>query len=477
MKNHFPEPQPSIQRSLRDLPPPYQSYIQEQYTRILPLLLTLLTPYAIRERNRTWPGVSPTGKEATSLLMVKHLSKVRRAVHSYAIQANDNEDQLWSLVMAYCRFGPIGFIDALAHTIDSIIPDQVAEYARFLRLGKHPRADAGTYVRELLNRYTHNLGLAELPNYVARYAFASNRKLTNWFVGNDTQTEHVVRTTRRLNRNLTYPHQRWHVFIKQLDIKGRIAERHPDTINPWLIWIVDHYTGVLQSVRLCVYKPHLRDIFVALRWGIWHFNSPWWNSRGIPEIVTIPWSSSIEDPSIVESLTYLHTEIAEQTAEDQANGDGLPPPIDEWVNQIRLQQQHTTSQSDLPTFFQLTQYLLRTIQNFQKTMIASPTPTVLAGQQVTLPWSAGIAAAYLLPSGGQCAVTNGRVSLWGVPYDAAGFSENAAVDIRFDPDDARSCFVVYDNHYVIRAWASAFVGAQVTWFDLVENPEQLKGLR
>jgi len=477
MKNLTPELQPSIQRLLKGLPAPHQSYIQEQYARILPILLTLLTPHAIWERNRTWPGVSPIGKAATSLLMVRNVSKVRKAVHSYATQLNEDEDQLWDLVFAYCRFGPIGFIDTLDHGLESIIPDEVAEYARFLRLGKHPRADAGIYVRELLNLYVQNLGFAELPSFVARYAFASNRKLTNWFVGNDTPTEHVVRTTRRLNRNLTYPHQRWHVSIKHLDIQCRIAERHPAVINPWLIWLSDHYTSALQSIRLCVSEPQMRDTLIALRWGIWHYNSPWWTSRGIPEIVTIPWSSSIEDSSIRESLIYLHAEIAEQTAEEQAKSKDIPSTIDEWLAQARSQQQHNTSQSDLPTLFQLTQYLLTAIQNSQTNVIASSTPAVLSEQQVTLPWSTGVAAAYLLPSGGQYEVIKGRVSLWGVPYDAADLPEKTVVDIRFDPDDARTCFLVHNSHHVVRATASAFIGAQITWFDLVEDPEQLRRLR
>lgn len=56
----------SIERALRGLAQEQQQLIQERYTRLLPVLLLLMGPHDIYERNRTWLGTSPVGNVATS---------------------------------------------------------------------------------------------------------------------------------------------------------------------------------------------------------------------------------------------------------------------------------------------------------------------------------------------------------------------------------------------------------------------------
>ncbi len=111
------------------------------------------------------------------------------------------------------------------------------------------------------------------------------------------------------------------------------------------------------------------------------------------------------------------------------------------------------------------------------TITAAPTPVKLADQQVSLPWSAGIAAALLLPSGGRQTVTEGTVSLCDVPFDAAaaGLSDGTMVDLRYDPDDARAMYLISADAWVARAPASAFEH-HVPWIELVNSPVLPRGV-
>ncbi len=467
---------PSIERVLAGLNTPYQDYINGQYERILPILLKLLKPHAIWERNRTWPGVSPNGKQATRLLLAKNASKLRQAIRTQIEGSDESEDELWELIRSYCLHGPIGLIDALDHPLEPLVPDELGELARFHRLGKHPRSDAGIYIRELLSMYAQQLGYAQLPNFVARYAFASNRKLKNWFFGDSQQTEHVPRTTRRINRNIPYPHQRWHIHAQQLRLECRLAERHPDSIQPWLLWINEPYTNTLQGIRLCAFEPGFQDSMVAFRWAIWHFNAAWWGSRGIPDTLAIPYLIQQSDPALCEALRYTQTNLIEQDAGQKSLSPNLPFHIAEWQEGRLQHQQEIKSKDELPTLQQITQQLLGAFQDVQVTTKTAAAPTVLAEQHVSLPWSTGIAAAYLLPSGGQQRVNGGQIALWGVPYDVttSGLADGMEVEIRYDPDDARAIFLVYSGGHIVKAPACAFEGAQVSWLELVGDPEQLR---
>lgn len=64
----MPTKAPSISRVLRGLPQAHQQFICEQYERLLPVLLRVLRPSDILERNRTWPGVAQSIRERQAFL-------------------------------------------------------------------------------------------------------------------------------------------------------------------------------------------------------------------------------------------------------------------------------------------------------------------------------------------------------------------------------------------------------------------------
>jgi hypothetical protein len=83
---------------------------------------------------------------------------------------------LWQLLRAYCRFGPIGLIDALPSLLPPLIADELHDYAAFVRLAKHPRTDAGVFIRERLDALADDLGLPRLTPWLARYAWATDKR-------------------------------------------------------------------------------------------------------------------------------------------------------------------------------------------------------------------------------------------------------------------------------------------------------------
>src|SRR5688572_15450372 len=108
-----PDPEPSIHCAIRDLPLPYQTLIGERYQRIHSILQILLRPRDILERNRTWPGIKPRGKQATRYLSLTRARQARTTIRRYAAEHEENADELWQLCRAYFRYGPIGVVDAL----------------------------------------------------------------------------------------------------------------------------------------------------------------------------------------------------------------------------------------------------------------------------------------------------------------------------------------------------------------------------
>jgi hypothetical protein len=457
---------PSIERVLRGLPTEHQNLIRTRYEEIIPILLRLMKPRDVLERNRAWPGVKPMGNAATKLLLTKNAGKVRRAIRRHTTTHHKNSDEFWRLMRAYCQHGPIALVDAVETNLQPLIAEELLEIARFHRLGKHPRSDAGTYIRELLNLYADELGLEPLPNFVARYAFVTNRKLKHWFTANEEQTEHVPKATKRLNRELPYPHEWWNAFAQQLKFRCALADRHSEQIFPWLLWIKDATTGSLQGVRLCAKEPKLRDFLLLLRWSIWHYEAPWWPSRGIPDSLSFPIRVEHLQDSDRRALTYTHTEVVEQAVHEQ---EPLPDPIKQWVS-------HQEQYSGPPLTLKQCQNSLRSyLHELQSELISAPTPSVLSEQGVSLPWSSGIASALLIPSAGMHEVEQGLITLWGVPYNAieAGLKNGEVGNVRYDPDDARSIYFILGKAKVAKIEAARFEGERVTWLDLVEEPESL----
>ena len=473
----------SINRALQGLNSEVQQVVLERYHRILPVLLRLLRPQDIRERNRTWPGVSPTNKGATRLLLVKCARQIRLCIKEYAANSNEDRDELWLLLRAYCQYGPIGLIDVLPTSLPLLISEELQDCATFHRLAKHPRSDAGIYIRQILEHYAENLGQSRLPKFVARYAFATNARYERWFFDEGPHTALIPKTHRRLNLSLTYPHQSWRTGIAQLPFRCRLAERHPILVTPWLTWLYDVCTKSLMGVRLTATHPTSQDVLLTLRWSIWHYGMPTWKARGAPDVVIVP--SGFHDCKTIalQALFYTHTHITVEdhdlAVEERTSADkvfiGFPESFKSYLDRWSLSLV-ASPRSTLPTLSECLTFLLDYVHTDTAEMtFISPTPSVFAAFQVSLPWSTGIASALYLPPGHVQAVTQGEVELFGVPFDAAGsgLTDGTIVDVRYDPDDARSVYLIHAGHHVTKASASAFEGERRPWLELVADPSLL----
>ncbi|MDP9315748.1 MAG: hypothetical protein M3R24_33620 [Chloroflexota bacterium] len=466
---------PSIKHALRGLSSQHQLIIQERYLSILPVLLILMRRREIYERNRTWPGTSPTGHAATSWLTAGRLRYARNVINAYAEKECQDRDVLWRLFQAYCHYGPIGLVDVLPIDLAPLITDELQECATFHRIGKHPRSDAGMYIREILDMYADELQLPRLPPFVARYAWATHRYLDWWFVGESEESEHVSKITRRLNSNAQYPNAQWQIRIAPLPFDCLLSGRHRIHVQPWLTWAVDKHAPTLMGFRVCPSYPRAQDLWLTLRWAIWHYEAPWWKARGVPDEVLVPEMAYDHSADVLHALEYLRVQvraIAEQAFEAGPtvgnNFIGWPSNFGDWV-QAHADQARSASLRSW-TLSDVRVRLLEFVQTFMNdSVFAKSTPTTLTVQQCSLPWSGGIASTLLLPSAGTYVVTNKKVIVSGVPYDVAlaNLADGALVQIYYDPDDARSVFVVHNGAHVFRASASAFEH-HVNWYELRE---------
>lgn len=453
---------PSIHRVLRDVSPVVGQIISERYHRILPILSTLLSHTEIVQRNKTWPGTSPAGKGATRWLMVQHKDHLREVIKAFAKSQQEPESELSCLTNAYLRHGPIGLIDAIDSDQESLIDEDILACARFHRLAKHPRADVGLYIRELLARYVQASGSpTAITPFVARYAFASTRRLKQWYVSDDVSTEHVPKTTRRLNLDAPYLHQRWRTSCLQLELLCASSARQTQLARPWMITMQDEFAGALMGFRLLSRRPTAKDYACLLRRSIWHHDMAWWPERGAPEYLRLPTGDG-GDPLTDQALGLLHITVEV--------GPATPPPpiVQEWHTAIVTDAVHDHQP---PTVFTLEQRWLDYLQHQAASRVTRPTFTSLLQQQVSLPWSNSLAAVGLLPSAGQQEVGNGEFVIFGVPFDAqaAGIAEGARVEVRYDPDDARTVFLIIAERQVIRAEASAFEGPRIPWSEVSDQ--------
>lgn len=129
---------PSIARALDGLPEAYKRLVEERYHRLLPVLLILMRPRDILERNRAWPGTRPTGKAATTYRIPSEASRARDIIDAYAAGLQEDANEIWLLFWAYCRYGPIGLIGSLPANLPPIISEEIRAFVEFHRLGKHP---------------------------------------------------------------------------------------------------------------------------------------------------------------------------------------------------------------------------------------------------------------------------------------------------------------------------------------------------
>lgn len=464
---------PSVNRVLKELQPVYKNILLKRYLRIIPILLSVLRSQDILARNRTWPGISPVGKQAAKLITSNSIHKLRICIDEYAVANNEQPDELWQLVRAYCRYGPIGLIDALPSPLPTLISDEIQECASFYRLAKHPRSDMGLHIRSLLGLYAVELGLLELSSFVARYAWASDRKTGLWYIGESERTEHVPKSVRRLNLDQSYPHQRWRAHIAVLPFNCSLTTRHQISVNPWLIWMIDEFTGTLMGFRICPVEPTLKDILLTLRWSIWHNDASWWTARGAPDILELPDGLGVLDEDSCRALHYTRTKLQfvdadkiELQASTKELWIDLPEKVVSW---LQFQKQRLSVIGDLRwTIADIRTTLLDLVYETAAQAASSiATPNALIERQCSLPWNNGIAGALLLPRVKSYTIFDQCIDVYGVSYHLVGQEiSNSIINIHYDPDDARHIFVIHNGAHVIKMPARAFEHP-MTWYELV----------
>jgi hypothetical protein len=262
------------------------------------------------------------------------------------------------------------------------------------------------------------------------------------------------------------------VLIAPLPFRCILAQRHLITVDPWLIWTTDDYTDTLMGFRICADRPTKQDMLLTLRWSIWHYGAPWWKARGAPDLLLMP--PHLEGATTEmerRALFYIRCRlvgkgkeaiITEQILSDcsiQAHAYlGFPDTFVDWLTAISTYS-HARVQRGLFDLAKLRFSLLDYLHDEWATAnFAAATPSPIAEQFVSLPWSVGIAATLFLPSGGTQNVKLGRVFLFGVPFDAGacGLGDGKEVEIRYDPDDARAIYLIYDGASIVQASACTF---------------------
>ena len=460
----------SLNRTLRGLAPLYQARITSRYERLLPLLRLLLRPRDIYERNRAWPGVRPIGKEATTYLSPSESWRARDVIVAYAIQSQADSDELWDLFYAYCRYGPIGLVDAFLEDTVEFAPREILEYTRFLRVGKHPRSDPGVYVGELLDAYADTLGIPRLPAFVSRYLFASQRLLDRWFLPEHDTTSNQPKTIRRLNTAHMYPHHTWMYWAAPFPVQCFVNDYHPTPVEPWLCGFTDMSSGEIMDVQVSIGKPSTSNFGIGLRQALWHFDASWWPARGIPDRIVVP-EVIVETLSEFSSaLAMMHCQLyPAEKVNDTASW--LPTATSSWFAQLF----HVVATRPAVTVSQLRQLVVEFFHDAALTVSSKATPSVFAEASTSLPWGHEIASALLLPTVGQQQVHGGVISVFAVPYDVAalGMTDGSRVDVRFDPWDARWVYIVEAYAQVRRVAAIGFEH-RTTWFELLRKPELLR---
>jgi hypothetical protein len=229
--------------------------------------------------------------------------------------------------------------------------------------------------------------------------------------------------------------------------------------------VTEGYTDTLMGVRMCPDLPNVWDILLTLRWSIWHFDAPWWNTRGVPDELFVPPEYAQIATLAPNAFRFLHIQhIAEADTRP-------PPPMLEHVVATLAQQQHVQSNRAQLTLTELQALARERVRELQEQQYSIATPSELYAERVSLPWSKGIAAAELLPATGPLIVDGGMVHVHGVPYDlpATAMLDGRSVIVRYDPDDARCVWIVHDRAHVVLAYAAGFEHP-MPWWELLSNP-------
>jgi hypothetical protein len=153
---------------------------------------------------------------------------------------------------------------------------------------------------------------------------------------------------------------------------------------------------------------------------------------------------------------------------------GFPDDFPDWLSGFDDQTVSPTPHNF--TLAALQQHILDYVQDsVEDKAFAQSAPSALSEQGVSLPWSAGIGAVLLLPSAGTHTVRESQIIVSGVPFDAGGdgLEDGATVDVRLDPDDARSVFLIREQAQVVQAYACAFEH-RLPWCELLTSDDEVQ---
>jgi hypothetical protein len=244
-----------------------------------------------------------------------------------------------------------------------------------------------------------------------------------------------------------------------------------------MVSMYDEMTTTLMGFRLFASQPTTQDYLRTLRWSIWHVDAPWWRARGIPDQLVLPAAAGSLPDDAQRTLHYLQMEV-EYADPACAVGEfvGFPDDFPDWLSGFDDQTVSPTPHNF--TLAALQQHILDYVQDsVEDKAFAQSAPSALSEQGVSLPWSAGIGAVLLLPSAGTHTVRESQIVVSGVPFDArgAGLEDGTTVDVRLDPDDARSVFLIREQAQVVRVYACAFEH-RLPWCELTTDLAELEEL-
>jgi hypothetical protein len=245
-----------------------------------------------------------------------------------------------------------------------------------------------------------------------------------------------------------------------------------------MVWIIEQMTSTLMGFCLCADQPTMQDYLRTLRWSIWHVDAPWWKARGIPDHLVLPSAAGSLNGDVQRALHYLQTEVEYAEDDDTACAArefvGFPDGFADWLSELAIQSAEPTPCH--VTLAILRQHILDYVRDsVEDKAFAQSAPSALSEQGVSLPWSAGIGAVLLLPSAGTHTVRESQIVVSGVPFDArgAGLEDGATVDVRIDPDDARSVFAICEQARVVQAYACAFEH-RLPWCELLTSDDEVQ---
>lgn len=91
--------------------------------------------------------------------------------------------------------------------------------------------------------------------------------------------------------------------------------------KPWLLVILDDYSGAIVGYILRFGAPSASDIALALRRAIWHKRDPRWSVRGVPAVLRGNCGSAFASAQLEEAARFLEIEL-ESSVPKNPRGSG-----------------------------------------------------------------------------------------------------------------------------------------------------------